>query len=130
MSINKAIISGNIGRDPELRQTSSGTSILSFSVAVNDRVKNQRTGEWEDCPNWIGCVLFGKRAESLGKYLTRGTKVAIGGKLRWSQWETDGQKRSKIEVIVDEIELMSARSSQPNQSAPVAEDLYGEDLPF
>lgn len=133
MSINKAIISGNIGRDPELRQTSSGTSILNFSVAVNDRVKNQRTGEWEDRPNWIGCVLFGKRAESLGKHLAKGTKVAIEGKLRWSQWEHDGQKRSKIEVVVDEIELMSQK--QGNQQQPVAapyvdESIYDEDIPF
>lgn len=135
MSINKAIISGNIGRDPELRQTSSGTSILNFSVAVNDRVKNQRTGEWEDRPNWIGCVLFGKRAESLGKHLAKGTKVAIEGKLRWSQWEHDGQKRSKIEVVVDEIELMSQKQGNQQQSAPVAapyvdESIYDEDIPF
>ena len=135
MSINKAIISGNIGRDPELRQTSSGTSILNFSVAVNDRVKNQRTGEWEDRPNWIGCVLFGKRAESLGKHLAKGTKVAIEGKLRWSQWEHDGQKRSKIEVVVDEIELMSQKQGNQHQSAPVAapyvdESIYDEDIPF
>lgn len=135
MSINKAIISGNIGRDPELRQTSSGTSILNFSVAVNDRVKNQRTGEWEDRPNWIGCVLFGKRAESLGKHLAKGTKVAIEGKLRWSQWEHDGQKRSKIEVVVDEIELMSQKQGNQQQSAPVAApyvdgSIYDEDIPF
>ena len=136
MSINKAIISGNIGRDPELRQTSSGTSILNFSVAVNDRVKNQRTGEWEDRPNWIGCVLFGKRAESLGKHLAKGTKVAIEGKLRWSQWEHDGQKRSKIEVVVDEIELMSQKQQgYQQQSAPVAapyvdDSVYDEDIPF
>lgn len=135
MSINKAIISGNIGRDPELRQTSSGTSILNFSVAVNDRVKNQRTGEWEDRPNWIGCVLFGKRAEGLGKHLAKGTKVAIEGKLRWSQWEHDGQKRSKIEVVVDEIELMSQKQGNQQQSAPVAapyvdDSVYDEDIPF
>lgn len=111
MSINRVIISGNLTRDPELRQTQSGTPVLGFGVAVNDRRKNQQTGEWEDYPNFIDCTMWGNRASSLANYLKKGTKVAIEGKLRWSQWERDGQKRSKIEVIVDELEFMSSRSS-------------------
>ena len=102
MSINRVIISGNLTRDPELRSTAGGTSVLGFGVAVNDRRKNQQTGEWEDYPNFIDCTMFGARADALNKYLSKGTKVTIEGKLRWSQWERDGQKRSKIEVIVDE----------------------------
>ena len=115
MSINRVNISGNLTRDPELRQTQGGMSILRFGVAVNDRRKNQQTNEWEDYPNFIDCTLFGKRAESLDGYLSKGAKVAIEGKLRWSQWEHDGQKRSKIEVIVDEIEFMSRRDQQGGQ---------------
>lgn len=111
MSINRVIISGNLTRDPELRQTQSGLPVLGFGVAVNDRRKNQTTGEWEDYPNFIDCTMFGTRAQSLANYLSKGTKVAIEGKLRWSQWERDGQKRSKIEVIVDELEFMSSRNS-------------------
>ena len=109
MSINKAIISGNLTRDPDLRQTKDGMSVLSFGVAVNDRRRNPQTGEWTDYPNYIDCVMFGNRADSLSRFLTKGTKVAIEGRLRWSQWEKDGQKRSKIEVIVDEMEFMSSR---------------------
>lgn len=109
MSINRVIISGNLTRDPELRQTQSGMAVLSFGVAVNDRRKNPQTGEWEDYPNFVDCTMFGARANSLANYLTKGTKVAIEGKLRWSQWERDGQKRSKLEVIVDELEFMSSR---------------------
>ena len=101
MSINRVIISGNLTRDPELRSTAGGTSVLGFGVAVNDRRKNQQTGEWEDYPNFIDCTMFGARADALNKYLSKGTKVTIEGKLRWSQWERDGQKRSKIEVIVE-----------------------------
>ena len=111
MSINRVIISGNLTRDPELRSTASGLPVLGFGVAVNDRRKNQQTGEWEDYPNFIDCTMFGARAESLSRYLSKGTKVSIEGKLRWSQWERDGQKRSKIEVIVDELEFMSSRNS-------------------
>ena len=115
MSINRVNISGNLTRDPEIRATQAGTSILTFGVAVNDRRRNPQTGEWEDYPNYIDCVVFGNRAESLSRFLSKGTKVAVEGKLRWSQWERDGRKRSKIEVIVDEIEFLSPRQSQQNQ---------------
>lgn len=111
MSINRVIISGNLTRDPEVRTTQSGMPVMSMGVAVNDRRKNPQTGEWEDYPNFIDCTMFGTRAQSLSNYLTKGTKVSIEGKLRWSQWERDGQKRSKIEVIVDELEFMSSRNS-------------------
>ena len=112
MSINRVIISGNLTRDPELRRTQSGMAIMSFGVAVNDRHRNQQTGEWEDYANFVDCTMFGNRAESLSNYLSKGTKVAIEGKLRWSQWEREGQKRSKLEVIVDELEFMSSRDRQ------------------
>lgn len=120
MSINRVIISGNLTRDPELRSTASGMPVLGFGVAVNDRRRNPQTQEWEDYPNFIDCTMFGARAESVSRFLSKGAKVAIEGKLRWSQWERDGQKRSKIEVIVDEIEFMSARNDANRQAAPVA----------
>ncbi len=118
MSINRVLISGNLTRDPELRSTAGGTHVLGFGVAVNDRTKNQQTGEWEDRPNFIDCTMFGKRAEALARILRKGMKVAIEGKLRYSAWEKDGQKRSKIEVIPDEVELMS--QSPSGQYAPQA----------
>lgn len=118
MSINRVCISGNLTRSPELRVTQGGSSILTFGVAVSDRRKNPQTGEWEDYPNYIDCVVFGKRAEPLGRYLSKGSKVAIEGKLRWSQWERDGQKRSKIEVIVDECEFLTGRGDSSAQQAP------------
>ena len=114
MSINRVNISGNLTRDPEMRATQGGTAILTFGVAVNDRRRNPQTGEWEDYPNYIDCVVFGNRAEPLSRFLSKGTKVAVEGKLRWSQWERDGQKRSKIEVIVDELEFMSSRNGNGN----------------
>ena len=141
MSINRVIISGNLTRDPELRSTASGLPVLGFGVAVNDRRKNQQTGEWEDYPNFIDCTMFGARAESLSRYLSKGTKVSIEGKLRWSQWERDGQKRSKLEVIVDEIEFMNSRPAASPAAAvdggqqyavpeAPAVEVADEDIPF
>lgn len=130
MSINRVNISGNLTRDPELRQTQGGMAILSLGVAVNDRRKNQQTGEWEDVPNFVDCVVFGTRAEKLAQFLAKGSKVAIEGKLRWSQWEKDGAKRSKLEVIVDEIEFMSRGGQQRQQQQNASADLYEENIPF
>ena len=151
MSINRVIITGNLTRDPDLRSTSGGMPVLGFGVAVNDRRRNQQTGEWEDYPNFIDCTMFGARAQSVSRFLSKGSKVAIEGKLRWSQWERDGQKRSKIEVIVDEIEFMSrndnnaprnnnatpsantapAPASAPMAAAPVVDaSVYDTDIPF
>lgn len=128
MSINRVTITGNLTRDPDLRSTAGGMPVLGFGVAVNDRRKNQQTGEWEDYPNFIDCTMFGARAQSISRFLSKGSKVAIEGKLRWSQWERDGQKRSKIEVIVDDLEFLFSNNDgnnytpntpKPAQPAPV-----------
>ena len=103
MSINKVVITGNLTRDPELRETPSGFQVLSFGVAVNDRRRNPQTQQWEDYANFVDCTMFGNRAASVSRFLSKGSKVAIEGKLRWSQWQAqDGSKRSKLEVVVDE----------------------------
>lgn len=136
MSINRVTISGNLTRDPELRSTGSGMSVLKMGVAVNDRRKNQQTGEWEDYANFVDVTMFGARAEAVSKFLTKGTKVAIEGKLRWSQWESQqGEKRSKLEVVADEIEFLSARDAgsgsytpPAGSEAPAFDD--GEEIPF
>lgn len=112
MSINRVMLSGNITRDPEVRMTASGTPVLSFGLAVNDRHRNSETGEWEDCPNFIDCTMFGTRGEGVSKHMAKGDKIAVDGKLRFSQWEKEGQRRTKLEVIVEDIELMYHRKDQ------------------
>lgn len=124
MSINRVTITGNLTRDPELRATAGGTALLTFGVAVNDRMRNQQTGEWEDRPNFVDCVVFGGRAEPLSRFLAKGSKVAIEGKLRYSSWERDGQRRSKLEVVVDDLEFMSPRNQQGQG------DSYGAPSPY
>lgn len=125
MSINRVTISGNLTRDPELRATAGGTQVLSFGVAVNDRRRNPQNGEWEDYPNFVDCTMFGTRAEAVSRYLSKGSKVAIEGKLRYSSWERDGQRRSKIEVIVDEIEFLS-RGQQGGGQGGYGQPAYGQ----
>ena len=162
MSINRVVVSGNLTRDPELRVTPGGTQVLGFGVAVNDRRRNQQTGEWEDYPNFIDCTMFGNRAEALSRILRKGMKVAIEGKLRYSSWEdkNGGGRRSKVEIIPDEVVLMSQNPNgqqapqqyapqwnaqqayqqapqavpqpAPPQPAPAQQqlDVYDEDIPF
>jgi single-strand DNA-binding protein len=135
MSINKVVITGNLTREPELKRTASGMAILNLGVAVNDRRKDPKSGEWGDYANFIDCVMFGTRAESISNYLHKGIKVAIDGKLRWSQWEREGQKRSKVEVTVDDIEILTPKGDQTNSSqvqAPieVSAEVYDDDIPF
>ena len=134
MSINRVNVSGNLTRDPELRKSGGGTQILSFGVAVNDRRRNPQTGEWEDYPNFVDCTMFGSRAEAVSRYLSKGSKVAIEGKLRYSSWERDGQRRAKLEVIVDEIELISRDGAVSRSAAPqpvtAPPDVYDEEISF
>lgn len=140
MSINKVLITGNLTRDPELRETPSGFQVLNFGVAVNDRKKNQSTGQWEDYANFVDCTMFGNRAASVSRFLGKGSKVAIEGKLRWSQWEAqDGSKRSKLEVVVDELEFMSRNENGSEGQAygrdevaqPAMEAVpYDDEIPF
>ena len=128
MSINRVNISGNLTHDPELRATAGGTQILAFGVAVNDRRKNPQTGEWEDVPNFVDCIVFGQRAEAVSRFISKGSKVAIEGKLRYSSWETkEGQRRSKLEVIVDEIDFLSRQGQQV--TSPAAEAAKVADTP-
>lgn len=143
MSINRVCISGNLTRDPELRSTGSGMAILQLRMAVNDRRKNSQSGEWEDAPNYVDVVVFGQRAESLSRFLSKGSKIIVDGKLRWSEWDDkdSGKKRSKIEVVADDIDFASSRGegggggggySAPSSggSAPAEPPVFEDDIPF
>ena len=131
MSINRVIITGNLTRDPELRSTASGMPVLGFGVAVNDRRRNQQTGEWEDYPNFIDCTMFGARAESVSRLediileLERQVNPLRRQAKKADQYLKYKEELSRIEinVIVDEIEFLSrndgSRGGAPmQQSAP------------
>lgn len=137
--INNVSLTGRLTRDPELRVTAGGTQLLSFTLAFNTSVRNRQTGEWDERGNFIDCTMFGKRAEALLNFLAKGQKVAIAGKLRYATWDKDGQRHSKLDLIVDEIDFMAQRqeASQPTPApaAPQASmspvvDTFDEDIPF
>ena len=130
MSINKVVLTGNLTRDAELQYTQSGMAISAIGLAVNERAKNSATGEWEDYANFINCKMFGKRAESLDPYLKKGQKVAVDGKLHYSSWEKDGQKRNKIEVIVNDLELLGGAKQQSQEQGATEETVTNEEIPF
>ena len=121
MSINNVIISGNLTRDAEIKETKNGSKVLSFSVAVNERRKTSG-GEWEDYANFVDCVVFGKRGESLAKHFKKGAKVTVSGHLRWSQWERDGQKRSKLDVIAEELDFVAVKGNASADDEPLPFD--------
>jgi single-strand DNA-binding protein len=109
-SINSVIVIGNLTRDPELKATPSGTSVCSLRVAVNDQVKDQASGEWVEKANYFTVDVFGRQAETCAQYLTRGRQVAVSGRLRWRQWETqDGQKREAVSIAADRVQFIGPR---------------------
>jgi single-strand DNA-binding protein len=136
MSINRVNLTGNLTRDAELKQTAGGTAILKIRLAVNDRRKNAQTGQWEDAPNYVDVTVFGARAEALSRFLSKGKQIAVDGKLRWREWESQaGEKRSALEVVADDIELLGGRSDSAGSARPApaeeaVDDLGGEDIPF
>jgi single-strand DNA-binding protein len=106
--INQVVLVGRLTRDAELKYTSSGIAICTFAVAVNRRI---RKGEqWLDEASFFDLTLWDKQAEGLQKYLLKGTQVAVQGELRQDRWEKDGQKFSKIQVFVNNLELLGSRS--------------------
>jgi single-strand DNA-binding protein len=102
---NSVTIIGNATREPEIRHTNGGMVVASFGVAINQRKKNAATGEWEDGePSFFDVTCFRELAENVAETVTKGTRVIVAGTLRQSSWENDqGEKRSKIEVIADEV---------------------------
>ena len=129
MSLNQVSVSGNLGADAELRSTKGGTPVLTFVLAVNERVK-QADGTWGDRASWIDCVLFGARAQALADWLRKGSKVAVQGRLRTSTWERDGVSHKRTEVVVEEVDLMTVRRDKQQGAAQDAPGVYDADIPF
>ena len=115
-TVNKVILLGRLGKDPEMRYAPSGTAIATFSVATNSRQKAE--GEWVDKTEWHNILAFGKNAEFAGEYLNKGKQVFIEGRLQTSNWEDQqGQKRYKTEIIVSEIQMIGSKSDSSGSPA-------------
>ena len=144
-SINSVTLSGNLVRDAEGKQTTAGSPVIDFSMAVNERRKT-KSGDWEDYPNYVDCVMYGERGKKILIYLTKGKKVFVKGHLRQQRWEAqDGSKRSKVVVVVDDIDFGSRGAENGSggltgafqqQTLPQSgtqqaqEGFYDNDIPF
>lgn len=106
--INRVTLVGRLTRDPELRHLPSGSPVLQLGLAVNGRQKDE-TGNWVDKPNFFDVKIFGNQAEMLSQHLAKGRRVGIDGRLDWSSWEKDGQKRSKVEVVAFQVQFLDSR---------------------
>lgn len=107
-SVNQVILMGNLTRDPELRQTPSGQSVVSFSLALNRAYKDQ-SGEWVEATDYIDVVAWGPLAERVAQYLNKGRRALVQGRLQSRSWEQDGQKRSKVEVLANDVTFVDGR---------------------
>ena len=106
-SYNRVILVGNLTRDIELRYIPSGTAVAEIGMAVNDRVK--KGDQWVDETTFVDVTLWGRTAEVANQYLTKGSNVLIEGRLKLEQWEKDGQKRSKLKVVADKMQMLGGR---------------------
>lgn len=109
-SVNKVILLGNVGKDPEVKFAASGTAIASFTLATSERFKD-KSGEWQDRTEWHALTAFGKVAEIIRDYVKKGSKLYVEGSLRTTSWDDkqSGQKRYKTEIVVGDISLLSGR---------------------
>ncbi len=109
-SVNKVIIVGNVGRDPETRYMPSGDAVTNISVATSDRYKDKQTGEMKENTEWHRIAFFGKLAEIAGQYLKKGSQVYVEGRLRTRKWtDQSGQEKYSTEIIADSMQMLGAR---------------------
>lgn len=102
---NKVVLMGNLTRDPELRTTPTGQTVCSFSLAINRTWKNQN-GEQQEAVDYIDCTIWGKPAEIINQYMKKGSGILVSGRLQQRSWEQEGQKRSKVEVLVEDFNFV------------------------
>jgi single-strand DNA-binding protein len=120
-NINRVVLTGNLTRDPELRNLPSGTHVCSLRIACNTRRKNNSTGEWEDKPNYFDVTVWGAQGENCAHYLSKGRPVAIDGRLEWHEWETqNGQKRHAVDLIAEVVQFLGPATTGSPPGAPAA----------
>jgi len=145
VDLNHVVLIGRLTRDAELKYTANGQAVCKFSIAVNRRRKNG--DQWVDEPNFFDIVLWGRQGESLNQYLVKGKMVGVDGELRQDRWEQDGQNRSKVEIVANNLQLLggnpgqganggaggaysSGGASRQDAPPPPSDDGFTDDIPF
>lgn len=117
--VNKVILVGNLGRDPETRYAQNGTAVTRFSVATSESWRDRASGEQQERTEWHNVVCFARLGEIAGEYLRKGSKVYIEGQLRTSSWEADGQKKYRTEINAREMQMLDSRGSMEAGSGQI-----------
>jgi single-strand DNA-binding protein len=147
VDINRVVLIGRLTRDAELKYTSGGQAVCKFSIAVNRRRKNG--DQWEDEASYFDVVLWGRQGENINQYLVKGKAVGLDGELRQDRWQQDGQNRSKVEIVANNVQLLGGNPGggsagggqggtyQPRNSGggdqappPAGDDGFANDIPF
>ncbi|MFC1516341.1 single-stranded DNA-binding protein [Thermodesulfobacteriota bacterium] len=139
--INKAIIVGNLGRDPEVSYTPGGMAVAKFSVATSEKWKDKNTGEMQERTEWHRITAFGRLGEICGEYLSKGRQVFIEGRIQTTSWEKDGITRYSTEIIASEMKMLGTRatgdtyspsgpSTTPEYTGPPGPEMEDDDIPF
>ena len=140
--VNKVILVGNLGRDPETRYAQNGTAVTRFSVATSESWRDKASGEQQERTEWHNVVCFARLGEIAGEYLRKGSKVYIEGQLRTSSWEADGQKKYRTEINAREMQMLDSRGDMPvsntdahstntsSNLAPLPPEDFDDDIPF
>ena len=144
-SLNKVFLMGNLTRDPELRYTAGGLAVASFAIAVSSKWTS-KTGEQKDEVCFVDVSMFGRRAEVIGEYFSKGSPIFIEGRLQFNQWETkEGQKRSTLRVVADNFQFIGGGAGKRPKddlgqsldsanldatSENMVSDINGEEIPF
>ena len=140
--VNKVILIGNLGRDPETRHMPSGAAVTNFSIATSETWRDRDSGEKRERTEWHKCSTFNRLAEIAGEYLKKGSKVYVEGSLQTREWEKDGQKHYSTEIKVKELQMLDSReggsagaSSDARRNAnppeePNPADDFDDDIPF
>ena len=148
-NINRVVLTGNLTRDPELRNTPSGTSVCGLRIACNTRRKDG-SGQWVDKPNYFDVTVWGAQGENCAQYLQKGRPIAVDGRLEWREWEDkEGNKRQAVDIIADSVQFLGSRDGDGNgnggrftpqsdvpadtadfKAAPVGAGQSDDDIPF
>ena len=145
--VNKVIIIGNVGQDPETKYLPSGGAVTNLSIATSESWKDKQTGQPQERTEWHRVVFFNKLAEIVAQYMKKGSKIYIEGALRTRQWEQDGVKRYSTEIVASQMQMLDSKSGdqqqapqqqyqqqqpqqQPQQQAGCFDDGFDDDIPF
>jgi single-strand DNA-binding protein len=130
-SVNKAIILGNLGRDPELRSTTGGQSVCELAIATNERYKG-KNDEWQERTEWHRVVVWGRQAENAAQHLSKGRQVYVEGRIQTRDWiDKDGNKRYTTEIVAQNVQFLGGGSGGPGATKTPQRDQFSDDeIPY